>query len=91
MAARSAENQAAYGGSEGGAGTGSSSAPSVAGKTGGADGATDIPSWARNKGVTPDAGETPVDAARRVMNEQYGAGNYDAGPPVCQGDVRHRV
>ncbi|MCD8214601.1 MAG: RHS repeat-associated core domain-containing protein, partial [Clostridiales bacterium] len=40
--------------------------------------ADDIPSWA--KGKEPKKGESGKDYAKRVMDEQYGEGNYDKGP-----------
>lgn len=39
---------------------------------------TDIPSWA--KGQRPQGGETPRQAAERILNEQYGSGNWGRGP-----------
>jgi hypothetical protein len=46
----------------------------------GADGATNIPSWAANKGVKKQAHEDGKTAAERVMNEQYGKGNWEDNP-----------
>jgi hypothetical protein len=40
--------------------------------------ASDIPSWA--KGKTKLSGESGKEAAKRVMDEKYGAGNYRTGP-----------
>ncbi|PRY02748.1 RHS repeat-associated protein, partial [Pontibacter ummariensis] len=42
------------------------------------DRATDIPSWA--KGKKPKAGESGKDYAKRVLDEQYGAGEWNKGP-----------
>ncbi|HEX2026715.1 MAG TPA: hypothetical protein VHF25_01815 [Nitriliruptorales bacterium] len=39
---------------------------------------SDIPSWA--KGSRPNPGETPNQAAERVLSEKYGPGNYPRGP-----------
>lgn len=39
---------------------------------------SDIPSWA--KGSRPNPGETPNQAAERVLGEKYGPGNYPRGP-----------
>jgi hypothetical protein len=41
-------------------------------------GATNIPSWA--KGQFPNVGESGRDFAKRLMDDKYGAGNYDTGP-----------
>jgi hypothetical protein len=51
---------------------------SSSGRTGGREGATDIPSWAR--GTAPGQGESGKDYAKRLMDEKYGDGNYDTGP-----------
>ena len=51
---------------------------SSSGRTGGREGATDIPSWA--KGTAPREGEAGKDYAKRLMDEKYGQGNYDTGP-----------
>lgn len=40
--------------------------------------ASDIPSWA--KGKTKLLGESGKEAAKRVMDDKYGAGNYSTGP-----------
>ena len=42
--------------------------------------ASDIPSWVDKSGARRKPGETPADAATRVLDEKYGAGNYDTGP-----------
>jgi hypothetical protein len=42
----------------------------------GADGAKDIPSWARQQGTRPYVSETPVETATRAMNERYGEGGW---------------
>ena len=39
---------------------------------------TDVPSWA--KGLRPGADENGKEFARRIMDEQYGPGNYGTGP-----------
>jgi hypothetical protein len=39
---------------------------------------SDIPSWA--KGSRPNPGETPRQAAERILGERYGPGNYPKGP-----------
>ena len=44
----------------------------------GKEGATDIPSWAR--GQRPLVGENGDAFAKRVLDAQYGAGQYDKGP-----------
>lgn len=51
---------------------------SSSGRTGGREGATNIPSWA--KGTAPREGESGKDYAKRLMDEKYGEGNYDTGP-----------
>jgi hypothetical protein len=43
-------------------------------------GKSQVPSWVFNEGYAAEAGETPVQAATRIMNEQYGAGNWSKGP-----------
>lgn len=47
-------------------------------KATGKESASDIPSWA--KGSRPQPGETPRQAAERVLSEKYGPGNYPKGP-----------
>lgn len=44
-------------------------------KQSGKEAATDIPSWA--KGKTKQANEDGKTAAKRIMNEQYGEGNWE--------------
>jgi hypothetical protein len=39
---------------------------------------SDIPSWA--KGSRPNPGETPNQAAERVLGNKYGSGHYPKGP-----------
>ena len=39
--------------------------------------ATDIPSWARATGARPNVNQSGSDFARRLMDEQYGKGNWD--------------
>jgi hypothetical protein len=43
-------------------------------------GKSQVPSWVFNEGYAAEAGETPVQAATRIMNEQYGEGNWPKGP-----------
>lgn len=43
----------------------------------GKEGAKDVPSWA--EGNRPYKGESGKDFAKRLMDEQYGPGNYDKG------------
>jgi hypothetical protein len=47
-------------------------------KQSGKEAKTDIPSWA--KGTQKRPGESGKDAAKRVLDEKYGAGNYPTGP-----------
>jgi hypothetical protein len=42
-------------------------------------GKTEVPSWVINQGETPYVGETPTQTATRIMNAQYGAGNWPKG------------
>jgi uncharacterized protein YukE len=53
-------------------------ARSRSGRTGGKEGATNAPSWA--KGEAPKVGESGKDYAKRLLDERYGEGNYDTGP-----------
>jgi hypothetical protein len=39
-----------------------------------------VPSWVINQGETPYQGETPTQTATRIMNAQYGQGNWNKGP-----------
>jgi hypothetical protein len=43
-------------------------------------GKSKVPSWVFNEGWRAEAGETPVEAATRIMNERYGVGAWDKGP-----------
>jgi hypothetical protein len=47
---------------------------------GGKAGATDLPTWVRAKGEFPNVGESGRDFAKRVCDDEFGAGNYDTGP-----------
>lgn len=47
-------------------------------KATGKESASDIPSWA--KGSRPQPGETPRQAAERLLGEKYGPGNYPREP-----------
>jgi RHS repeat-associated protein len=47
-------------------------------KQSGKEAKTDIPSWA--KGTQKKPGESGKDAAKRVLDEKYGAGKYPTGP-----------
>jgi hypothetical protein len=46
----------------------------------GSYGKSAVPSWVINEGYTPYVGETPAQTAARIMNEQYGEGNWSKGP-----------
>jgi RHS repeat-associated protein len=39
-----------------------------------------LPSWVLEEGYGPEAGESPVKAATRIMNERFGEGNWSKGP-----------
>jgi hypothetical protein len=43
-------------------------------------GKSEVPSWISNQGEAPYEGETPTQTATRIMNAQYGQGNYKKGP-----------
>jgi hypothetical protein len=43
-------------------------------------GKTAVPSWVINQGEAPYEGETPTQTATRIMNAQYGQGNWSKGP-----------
>ena len=47
--------------------------PNVSGK----EGAKDVPSWVKEEGWRPKVGESGKDFAKRVLDEKYGAGNYN--------------
>ncbi len=62
-------------------------------KLSGKEGAKDAPSWARGK--RPYVGENGRDFAKRLMDEQYGRGNWEQGSPEYKqiqkyGDRRFR-
>jgi hypothetical protein len=40
-------------------------------------GKSEVPSWVFNDGYRAEAGETPVQAATRIMNERYGVGKWE--------------
>ncbi len=44
-------------------------------------GKAQVPSWVTNGGYTPYFGETPAETATRIMNEQYGEGNWSGTGP----------
>jgi hypothetical protein len=46
----------------------------------GSYGKTEVPSWVINDGNGPYQGETPTQTATRIMDAQYGKGNYPKGP-----------
>ena len=50
----------------------------MASRRSGKERGSDIPSWAR--GERPQPGETPVQAADRILTGRYGQGNYPKGP-----------
>jgi hypothetical protein len=43
-------------------------------------GKSEVPSWVSNQGETPFVGETPAQTATRIMDEQYGEGEWEKGP-----------
>jgi len=43
-------------------------------------GKSEVPSWVFNEGYAAGPDETPVQAATRIMNQQYGEGNWSKGP-----------
>ena len=53
---------------------------SDAGSIGGGYGKSQVPSWVFNEGYAAEVGESPVQAATRIMNERYGSGNWAKGP-----------
>ena len=55
-------------------------AASGSGSGGGGYGKSQVPSWVFNGGYSAEPGETPVQAATRIMDGQYGPGNWVKGP-----------
>ena len=44
-------------------------------------GSTDVPSWVKNGGYTPQPGESGKDFANRALNDRYGEGNWQGTGP----------
>jgi hypothetical protein len=71
-----------------------SNSPSEAGKSSkttrpsGKESADDVPSWAQGERMLP--GETPREAADRVMRQRFPDGNYDQGPRSDYNRIKKR-
>jgi RHS repeat-associated protein len=53
--------------------------PGIPKKPVSAYGKSQVPSWVYTEGYVPYEGESPVTTATRIMNEQYGEGNWTKG------------